>query len=46
VTLLARLRGWSMSHSRNTAIWYASSCNGITVRIGYRKSSVSGIVIT
>ena len=28
VTLLARLRGWSTSQPRRTAMWYASSCRG------------------
>ena len=30
VTDLARLRGWSTSHPRRTAMWYASNCKGIT----------------
>src|SRR2546422_3226835 len=34
VTLFARCLGWSTSQSRSTAMWYASSCNGIAQRIG------------
>ena len=34
VTLLARLRGWSTSQPRSTAMWYASSCSGIAATIG------------
>ena len=30
VTLFARLRGWSTSQPRRTAMWYASSCSGTT----------------
>src|SRR5271170_3983187 len=38
VTLLARLRGWSMSTSRRSAAWYASSWSGTFKTIG----SISG----
>ncbi len=34
VTDLARLRGWSTSVPRNTAMWYASSCSGIVDTTG------------
>src|SRR6266571_4550008 len=42
VTDLARLRGWSTSHPRRTAMWYASSCSGTTSRIGSSSSGACG----
>ena len=45
VTDLARLRGWSTSLPRATAMWYASSCKGMTLRIGVSGSIVSGMVM-
>ena len=41
VTLLARLRGWSTSQPRRTAMWYASSCSGTTITIGVSSSGVA-----
>ncbi len=43
VTDFARFRGLSMSQPRNTAIWYAKSCNGMILRIGVNISNVSGM---
>ena len=34
VTLFARFLGLSTSVPRATAVWYASSCSGTTLRIG------------
>src|SRR2546426_4060782 len=42
VTLFARFLGWSTSQSRSTAMWYASSCNGIAQRIGVSSSDGGG----
>src|SRR5262249_47917868 len=42
VTLFARLRGWSTSQPRRTAMWYASSWSGITLRMGVNIESVAG----
>jgi hypothetical protein len=33
VTLFAKLRGWSTLAPRSTAMWYASSCSGMLVRV-------------
>ena len=46
VTLLARLRGWSMSTSRRSAAWYASSCSGTLRTIGSSSGSSFGTRIT
>src|ERR1017187_5817531 len=43
VTVLARLRGWSTFKPRRRAMWYASSCSGITARIAASIRSVRGI---
>jgi len=45
VTDLAKLRGWSTSAPRITAMWYASSCSGIVVSTGRRKGNVWGTLI-
>ena len=37
VTDLARLRGWSTSVPRATAMWYAKSWSGMTARIGLER---------
>src|SRR5207249_5918059 len=42
VTLFAKLRGRSTSQPRATAMWYASSCNGMTVRTGESSDVVAG----
>src|SRR5215471_13885445 len=42
VTDLAKLRGWSTSQPRRTAMWYASSCSGTTSRIGNNNSGAWG----
>ena len=36
VTVLARFRGWSTFSPLMPAMWYASSCSGITAKIGAR----------
>src|SRR5260221_3709366 len=46
VTLFARLRGWSTSQPRATAMSYASSCSGITDRIGCSMGIVAGTYST
>src|SRR3989442_2477453 len=43
VTLLARLRGWSTSQPRSTAMWYARSWRGSTLISGINKSVDGGI---
>ena len=42
VTVLARLRGWSTFRPRPRAMWYASSCSGITASSGCSSQSVRG----
>jgi len=42
VTDLARLRGWSTSQPRRTAMWYASNWQGTTSKIGESSSGASG----
>ena len=42
VTDLARLRGWSTSVPRATAMWYANSWSGMMARTGLSVSCVSG----
>ena len=42
VTDLARLRGWSTSVPRATAMWYANSWSGMMARTGLSASCVSG----
>src|SRR5271157_5301168 len=42
VTDFARLRGWSTSQPRRTAMWYASNWHGTTSRIGESSSGASG----
>src|SRR6478736_2909072 len=46
VTDLARLRGWSTSVPRRTAMWYASSCNGIVDTTGAAMMPVAGSFTT
>ena len=46
VTDLARFRGWSTSHPRRTATWYARSWSGTTERIGCSSGIVSGTITT
>ena len=43
VTLLARLRGLSISQPRRRATWYASNWSGTTARSGWTTSGASGI---
>ena len=43
VTLFARFRGLSTSRPFSTVVWYARSCNGMTVTDGERFFNVSGI---
>ena len=44
VTDLARLRGWSTSVPRTSAVWYARSCNGNAKTSGATKVGMSGRV--
>src|SRR5207245_1212332 len=46
VTLLARLRGWSTSQPRSTAMWYARSWRGSTLISGINKSVEGGMATT
>src|SRR2546422_3264604 len=46
VTLLARLRGWSTSQPRSTAMWYARSWRGSTLISGINKSVDGGMATT
>ncbi len=42
VTLFARFLGWSTSHPRSFATWYANSCNGTVTTTGESSSGVAG----
>ncbi len=42
VTVFARLRGWSMSQPRASAMWYDSSCSGTAVTIGSSRGGAAG----
>ena len=42
VTVLARLRGWSTFRPRARAMWYASSCSGITASSDCSSQTVRG----
>jgi hypothetical protein len=46
VTLFARFLGLSTLHPRKTAAWYASSCNGTTLKSGCKHSGASGMYTT
>src|SRR5947207_2937672 len=46
VTDFARFRGWSTSHPRRTAMWYASSCKGIAASSGCIHGEAGGREIT
>ena len=46
VTDFARFRGWSTSHPRRTATWYARSWSGTTEMIGWSSGIVSGMTMT